>query len=114
MKPAEPALDHVRRDLRFLAGNVVRSYAEIYGLPHPSGVFRYHASYQLLKDNKVNGYDFPMLYGEVYVPYVAEGLLLRAGRFISVPDIEAQLAPNNYMYTHSMTYTFDNYTNTGL
>lgn len=46
-----PALDHVRRDLRFLAGNVVRSYAEIYGLPHPSGVFRYHASYQLLKTN---------------------------------------------------------------
>ena len=31
-----------------------------------------------------------------------------------MPDIEAQLAPNNYMYTHSMTYTFDNYTNTGL
>ena len=30
------------------------------------------------------------------------------------PDIEAQLAPNNYMYSHSMTYTFDNYTNTGL
>lgn len=45
------ALDHVRRDLRFLTGNVVRSYAEIYGLPHPSGVFRYHASYQLLKTN---------------------------------------------------------------
>jgi hypothetical protein len=40
--------------------------------------------------------------------------MLRAGRFISLPDIEAQLAPNNYMYTHSMTYTFDNYTNTGL
>ncbi len=35
-------------------------------------------------------------------------------RFISVPDIEAQLAPNNYMYSHSMAYTFDNYTNTGI
>ncbi|HYK11522.1 MAG TPA: hypothetical protein VEV39_12035, partial [Gemmatimonadales bacterium] len=43
------ALDHVRRDLTFLSGNVVRSYAEIYGLPHPSGIARYHASYQLLK-----------------------------------------------------------------
>jgi hypothetical protein len=40
--------------------------------------------------------------------------MLRLGRYISIPDIEAQLAPNNYMYTHSMTYTFDNYTNTGL
>ena len=72
------------------------------------------ASYQLLKDNKVNGYDFPMVYGELYVPQVAQGLMLRLGRYISIPDIEAQLAPNNYMYTHSMMYTFDNYTNEGL
>jgi hypothetical protein len=81
--------------------------------------YRYTTSYGLLSDqllthNKVNGWDFPMLYGELFIPQVAEGLLLRAGRFISLPDIEAQLAPNNYMYTHSMTYTFDNYTNTGV
>ena len=72
------------------------------------------ASYQLLKDNKVNGYDFPMVYAEMFVPQVAEGLMLRVGRYISIPDIEAQLAPNNYMYTHSMMYTFDNYTNEGV
>jgi hypothetical protein len=71
-------------------------------------------SYQLLKKNFENGYDFPMVYGEVYIPGVAEGMILRLGRYISVPDIEAQLAPNNYMYTHSMTYAYDNYTNTGL
>src|SRR6202035_910746 len=71
-------------------------------------------SYQLLNQNKNYGYDLPMAYGEVFIPQLAEGLLIRFGRFISVPDIEAQLAPNNYMYTHSMTYTFDNYTNTGL
>ncbi len=56
----------------------------------------------------------PMAYGEVFIPQVVEGLMIRFGRFISIPDIEAQLAPNNYMYSHSMTYTFDNYTNTGL
>ena len=71
------------------------------------------ASYQLLKYNSVDGYDFPMLYGEVYNPFVLHGLMLRVGRYISVPDIEAQLAPNNYMYTHSLTYAFDNYTNEG-
>jgi hypothetical protein len=71
-------------------------------------------SYQLLNQNKNYGYDIPMAYGEVFFPQLAEGLLVRFGRFISVPDIEAQLAPNNYMYTHSMTYTFDNYTNTGI
>jgi hypothetical protein len=71
-------------------------------------------SYQLLNQNKNYGYDMPMAYGEVFIPQVMDGLLVRVGRFISIPDIEAQLAPNNYMYTHSMTYTFDNYTNTGI
>jgi hypothetical protein len=43
-----------------------------------------------------------------------EGSLVRFGRYIPLPDIEAQLAPNSYMYTPSMTYTYDNYTNSGL
>ena len=85
-------------------------YGENYRYTTSYGV----ASYQLLKKNDVYGYDFPMEWGELYIPYVADGLLLRLGRYISVPDIEAQLGPNNYMYTHSMTYTFDNYTNEGL
>jgi hypothetical protein len=55
-----------------------------------------------------------MVYGELFIPQVAEGLMLRLGRYISLPDIEAQLAPNNYMYTHSLTYAYDNYTNEGL
>jgi hypothetical protein len=81
--------------------------------------YRYTTAYglwsnQLLNQNKNYGYDLPMAYGEVFIPQVMDGLLLRFGRFISIPDIEAQLAPNNYMYTHSMTYTFDNYTNTGI
>jgi len=39
----------------------------------------------------------PMIYGELYLPWLAEGVVIRAGRFITLPDIEAQLAPNNYM-----------------
>ena len=97
--------DHVDWGLRLsMLYGVDYRYTTAYGL----------ASYQLLDENKVNGYDFPMLYGELFIPQVADGLMLRFGRFISIPDIEAQLAPNNYMYTHSMTYSFDNYTNTGL
>ncbi len=72
------------------------------------------ASYQLLKHNNFVGYDFPMVYGEVYFPKVMDGLMVRVGRYIAIPDIEAQLAPNNYMYTHSITYTLDNYTNEGI
>jgi len=70
-------------------------------------------SYQLLNHNNVNGFDFPMVYTDLYFP-VMQGMDVRIGRFISIPDIEAQLAPNNYTYVHSLTYTFDNYTNTGI
>ena len=70
-------------------------------------------SYQLLNHNDVYGFDFPMVYTDLYFP-VLQGIDVRIGRFISIPDIEAQLAPNNYTYVHSLTYTFDNYTNTGV
>jgi hypothetical protein len=72
------------------------------------------ADNQLHGHDLFNGYDSPMLYGEVFMPQFAEGLLVRYGRFIAIPDIEQQLAPNNYMYIHSLTYAFDNYTNTGV
>jgi hypothetical protein len=85
-------------------------YGETYRYTTAQGL----ASYQLQKRNNEEGYDFPMVYGELYYPWLAEGFLLRVGRYISVPDIEAQLAPNNYMYSHSMTYAYDNYTNTGV
>jgi Putative beta-barrel porin-2, OmpL-like. bbp2 len=55
-----------------------------------------------------------VMYGELDIPYVAQGLMIRVGRYISLPDIEAQPAPNNYMYTHSFTYGYDNYTNEGI
>jgi hypothetical protein len=79
---------------------------------------RYTMSYglfsdQLLKQNAVNIFDLPMVYLDLYFP-VINGLNVRIGRFISVPDIEAQLAPNNYTYVHSLTYTWDNYTNEGI
>ncbi len=72
------------------------------------------ASYQLLKHNFENGYDFPLVYGEIYIPNLAEGLVVRFGRYIAVPDIESQLGPSNYMYSHSFTYWTDNVTNTGI
>jgi hypothetical protein len=69
-------------------------------------------SNQLLS-NQTNIFDMPMMYVDLYFP-VMQGVNLRVGRFISIPDIEAQLAPNNYSYVHSLTYTWDNYTNTGV
>jgi Putative beta-barrel porin-2, OmpL-like. bbp2 len=87
--------------------------AALYGVD-----YRYTTAYglfsnQLLNKNSVYGFDLPMVYADLYFP-VMHGLDIRLGRFISIPDIEAQLAPNNYTYVHSLTYTFDNYTNTGI
>jgi putative OmpL-like beta-barrel porin-2 len=97
--------DHVDWGFRFAP-----IYGENYRYTTAYGLF----SSQLLNQNQNNGFDIPMAYGEIFVPNVMEGLMIRVGRYISIPDIEAQLAPNNYMSSHSMTYTFDNYTNTGV
>ena len=102
--------DTVQKDHIDWGFRIAPIYGENYRYTTAYGLW----SYQLLNHNSNYGYDLPMAYGEVFIPQVAEGLLVRFGRYISIPDIEAQLAPNNYMYTHSMTYTFDNYTNTGL
>jgi hypothetical protein len=75
--------------------------------------YGYLQPYQVTRWNAVNGYDDPMMYVDLYWP-VLLGLNVRIGRFISIPDIEAQLAPNNYTYVHSMTYSWDNYTNDGI
>ena len=97
--------DHIDWGMRVsvLYGQNYR-YTNSYGL----------ASWQFNGQNKFNGYDFPMVYGELWVPQVAQGLLIRVGRYISIPDIEAQLAPNNILFTHSISYSWDNYTNTGI
>jgi hypothetical protein len=71
-------------------------------------------SQQLLQDNKLYGYDPVEAYGQLYFPQVAQGMVLTFGRYISPPDIEAQLAPQNYLLTHSLMFTYDIYTMTGI
>ncbi len=70
-------------------------------------------SQQLLVKNSQYGFDPVMFYYDAYFPHVADGMVLRIGRYISLPDIEAQLAPNNYTYSHSILYTYDCYTQLG-
>jgi len=70
-------------------------------------------SQQLLVKNAQYGFDPVMFYYDAYFPKLGEGSVLRIGRYISLPDIEAQLAPNNYSYSHSILYTYDCYTQVG-
>jgi hypothetical protein len=86
----------------------------IYGLDYRFTTAKGIFSNQLLGKNQENGFDIPMAYFDLYVPQVASGMNIRIGRYISLPDIEAQLAPNNYTYSHSLLYTFDCYTQTGI
>ena len=69
---------------------------------------------QLLDDHREYGFDPVLEYVDLYIPQVANGLSIRVGRFISIPGIEAQLAPNNYVYTHSLLYAVDPFTDTGI
>lgn len=73
-----------------------------------------YLSRQLLSDNRQYGFDPVLEYFDLYIPQVADGLNIRVGRFLSVPGIEAQLAPNNYIYTHSLLYSIDPFTDTGI
>jgi len=71
-------------------------------------------SQQLLVKNAQYGFDPVMFYYDAYLPHVGKGTVIRIGRYISLPDIEAQLAPNNYTYSHSILYTYDCYTQLGI
>jgi hypothetical protein len=71
-------------------------------------------SEQLLKHNALYGWDPTEVYLDVYIPWVAQGLIVRVGRWIACPDIETQFAPDNYMGSHSILFTFDTYTQSGV
>jgi hypothetical protein len=69
---------------------------------------------QLLDHNNKYGVDPAELYGLLYFPKVADGMILKAGRYISPADIEAQWATDNYLYSHSLMFSVDPYTFTGV
>ncbi len=94
--------------------------ATLWGLDYRYTTSKGWFSQQLLHTNPngtigyTYGVDPVMAYVDLYFPKVAQGMDVRIGRYISLPDIEAQLAPNNYTYSHSLLYTFDCYTQTGV
>ena len=83
-----------------------------YGIDYRFTTAKDYLSQQLLRHNYQYGFDPVLEYADLYFP-VKEGLNVRVGRFLSVPGIEAQLAPNNYNMTHSLLYTIDPFTDTG-
>jgi len=86
----------------------------LYGIDYRFTTAKGYFSNQLLGKNLEYGYDPVMAYVDLYWGQVTDGLNIRIGRYISIADIEAQLAPNNYTYSHSILYTVDCYTQTGI
>lgn len=86
----------------------------LYGTSYRFTMDKGYLSQQLLEQNRQYGFDPVLEYVDLYVPQVADGMDIRAGRFLSEPGIEAQLAPNNYVYTHSLLYSIDPFTDTGI
>jgi hypothetical protein len=97
--------DHVDWGFRF---------TQFYGIDYRYTTAGGYFSDQLLKYNNLYGYDPLEIYADLYIPWVAQGLVVRVGRYISPPDIEAQLAPGNYLGSHSLLFTYDDYTHTGI
>ncbi len=89
-------------------------FTNLYGIDYRYTTAKGYFSDQLLKHNSLYGYDPLQMYVDLYVPWVREGMIIRCGRYISPIDIEAQLSPENYLYTHSVMYTYDPYTFTGI
>jgi hypothetical protein len=69
---------------------------------------------QLIKRDAQYGYDLPSFYGDIYIPWIGQGTDIRIGRYMTLPDIEADLALQNVFYSHSMYYTYDPFTQFGI
>ncbi len=88
--------------------------SSLYGADYRWTTMQGVLSNQLLLRNQTNGYDPVEAYGILYFPKWGQGTYIEVGRYISPPDIEAQLAPQNFLYTHSLMFDFDCYTQTGV
>ena len=88
-------------------------FTSLYGVDYRYTTSKGWLSDQLLEHNALYGYDPVELYGLVYLPQVAQGMVLKVGRYISPADIEDPFSPDNYLLSHSLIVTVDATTFTG-
>lgn len=60
------------------------------------------------------GIDPVQFYAEGYLPNVAEGMSVKIGRFYAPWGVEAVNAPGNALLSHTYTFVYDPFTQTGL
>lgn len=86
----------------------------IYGIDYRYTTAGGWGSEQLLNHNLKYGWDPTEVYGNIYIPGFLGGTDIRIGRWIACPDIETQYSVDNYLGSHSILFTFDTYTQTGV
>jgi len=90
----------------------------LYGADYRFTTAKGYFSHQWLALHRQYGFDPAMLYVDLYLPHLfhwkTQGTNIRIGRYISVPGVEAQLAPSNYIFSHSLLYSIDPFTDTGI
>jgi hypothetical protein len=97
--------DHVDWGFRIIA---------LYGLDYRYTTAGGWFSDQLLEHNLLYGWDPTEVYFDVYLPWFLGGTDIRVGRWIACPDIETQYSVDNYFGSHSLLFTVDTYTQTGI
>ena len=102
--------DSVQREHIDVGFHLTALYGTDYRFTTDKGYF----SSQFIVDHHQYGFDPALEYIDLYIPHIAQGMNIRVGRFISIPGIEAQLSPNNYVYSHSLLYSVDPFTDTGI
>jgi hypothetical protein len=86
----------------------------LYGSDYRFTTGKGYFSHQWLDLHRQYGFDPSLEYLDLYFPHVKQGMNLRIGRFISIPGVEAQLSPNNYFLSHTLLYSIDPFTDTGI
>jgi hypothetical protein len=97
--------DHIDWGFRFIG---------LYGMDYRYTTAGGWASDQLLEHNLLYGWDPTEVYINFYIPGFLDGTDIRIGRWIACPDIETQYSVDNYVGSHSILFTYDTYTQTGI
>ena len=87
--------DEVQCDHCDWGGRITALYGTDYKYTFSNGIL----SNQYLDSAKQYGFDPVIYYLDCWFPKIGQGTNIRIGRHISIPDIEAQLAPNNLTYS---------------
>jgi hypothetical protein len=85
----------------------------LYGTNYRDVIMEGVFSNQLTRHDNQYGYDPAEFDVDLYIPWIGQGSDLRVGRYVTLPDIEADLNLQSPFDTHSLYYTYDPFTQFG-